>query len=74
MKTIEEKIREDIPSPISYIDALDTVVYRPAVKYDEERLAGYSFRQGDYFVTDGFRVYIYRPITTDFRKVWGGEE
>jgi hypothetical protein len=74
MKSIEEKIREDITSPVSNIDALDTVVYRPAVKYDEERLLGYSFRQGDYFVTDGLRSYIYRPVTTDFRKIWRSDE
>jgi hypothetical protein len=74
MKTIEEKIREDIPSPLSSIDVLDTIVYRPAVKYDEERLMGYSFSQGDYFVTTGSASYIYRPVTTDFRRVWGNEE
>lgn len=73
MKTIEDKIREDIISPIPKIDPLDTVVYRLASKYDEERLAGYSFRHGDYFVTDGFRSYVYRPVTTDFRKIWGNE-
>jgi hypothetical protein len=74
MKTIEEKIREDIPSPLASIDVLDTVVYRPAFKYDEERLMGYSFNQGDYFVTTGTVSYIYRPITTDFRRVWGNDE
>jgi hypothetical protein len=74
MKTIEEKIREDIPSPHSNIDVLDTVVYRPAFKYDEERLEGYSFIPGDYFVTTGSVSYIYRPVTTDYRRVWVKDE
>jgi hypothetical protein len=74
MKTIEQQIRNDIPSPIVDIDVLDIVVHRRAVIYDEARLPGYFFIRGDYFVTDGSGTCVYRPVNADYERVWSGGE
>ncbi|MGJ0486284.1 MAG: hypothetical protein ACR65R_17385 [Methylomicrobium sp.] len=72
--TIEQRISADIVSPFGDIDILNVVVHRLAVIYDEARLPGYSFKRGDYFVSDGSGTYVYRPVNTDFEKVWTGGE
>ncbi|EIC28377.1 MULTISPECIES: hypothetical protein [Methylomicrobium] len=74
MMTISQRIRQDIASPFLDIDVLNVVVHRRAVIYDEARLSGYFFRRGDYFVTDGSGSCVYRPVKTDFERVWTGGE
>lgn len=74
MKTIEQKIVEEISSPFLDIDVLNVVVRRLAVIYDEARLPGYLFKRGDYFVTDGSGTCVYRPVNADYEKVWAGGE
>jgi hypothetical protein len=74
MKTITQKIEEDIASPFWDIDVLNVVVHRLAVIYDEARLPGYLFRRGDYFVTDGSGTCVYRPVNADYERVWAGGE
>jgi hypothetical protein len=61
MKTIEQKIREDFPSPILGVDVLEFLVYRRTYPADQELLEGYSFNEGDYYVSDFSNVYVYRP-------------
>jgi hypothetical protein len=74
MKTIIQKIIEDIASPFPDIDVLDVVVHRPAVVYDQARLPGYLFRNGDYFVTDGAGTCVYRSVNAEYERVWAGGE
>ncbi|MGJ0484236.1 MAG: hypothetical protein ACR65R_06830 [Methylomicrobium sp.] len=74
MNTIMQRIRQDIASPFLDIDVLNVVVHRRAVIYDEARLPGYFFIRGDYFVTDGSGTCVYRPVNTDFERVWAGGE
>jgi hypothetical protein len=74
MKTIAQRIREDILSPYWDIDVLNVVVHRRAVVYDEARLPGYFFKRGDYFVSDGSGTCVYRPVETDFERIWAGGE
>jgi hypothetical protein len=74
MKTITQKIEEDIASPFWDIDVLNVVVHRLAVVYDEAHLPGYLFRRGDYFVTDGSGTCVYRPVNADYERVWVGGE
>ena len=71
MKSIEQKIHEDITCP-SGVEALDVVKYRPSVEFDQLRLPGYFFMKGDYILTDGFGSCIYRPLNGDFQLVWVG--
>jgi hypothetical protein len=71
MKSIEQKIQEDITCP-SGVEALDVVEYRPSAEFDQLRLPGYSFVKGDYILTDGFGSCIYRPLNGDFQLVWVG--
>jgi hypothetical protein len=71
MKSIEQKIQEDIACPGS-LEALEVVNYRPAVQFDQLRLPGYTFAKGDYLLTDGFGSCIYRPSKGDFHVAWVG--
>ncbi|MGZ8881642.1 MAG: hypothetical protein ACXW0I_06050 [Methylosarcina sp.] len=71
MKSIEQKIQEDITCP-SGVEALNVVEYRPSAEFDQLRLPGYSFVKGDYILTDGFGCCIYRPLNGDFHLVWVG--
>jgi hypothetical protein len=74
MKPIAQRITADIASPFSDMDVLDVVVHRLAVVYDEARLPGYSFKRGDYFVTDGSGTCVYRPVENSYERVWVGGE
>jgi hypothetical protein len=71
MKSIEQKIQEDITCP-SGLQALDVVNYRLCAELDQMRLPGYIFVPGDYLLSDGFGACVYRPSQGDFHLVWVG--
>jgi hypothetical protein len=57
MKTIEQKINEDIR--YENVDALDVVEYGKVTKNME--LDGYEYKEGDIFVSDQYGSCVYRP-------------